>query len=86
MGIIPAHAYGADYGMNPIGSGPWKFVQWNPQEQLILEANEDYYGIVPSIKKVTIVFMAEEAAFVKQSPVEFPNYRSHYFQSDIRLW
>ncbi len=63
VGIIPAHAYGADYGMNPIGSGPWKFVQWNPQEQLILEANEDYYGIVPSIKKVTIVFMAEEAAF-----------------------
>ena len=63
VGIIPAHAYGADYGTNPVGSGPWKLVQWNPQEQLILEANEDYYGTVPSIKKVTIVFMAEDAAF-----------------------
>lgn len=63
VGIIPAHAYGADYGINPVGSGPWKFVQWNPQEQLILEANEDYYGTVPSIKKVTIVFMSEDAAF-----------------------
>lgn len=63
VGIIPKHAYGADYGTNPVGSGPWKFVQWNPQEQLILEANEDYYGTVPSIKKVTIVFMTEEAAF-----------------------
>ncbi len=63
VGIIPAHAYGADYGIHPIGSGPWKFVQWNPQEQLILEANEEYYGTVPSIKKVTIVFMAEDAAF-----------------------
>lgn len=63
VGIVPEHAYGADYGTSPVGSGPWKFVQWNPQEQLILEANEDYYGTVPSIKKATIVFMTEDAAF-----------------------
>ena len=63
VGIIPEHAYDAEYGRNPVGSGPWKFVQWNPQEQLILAANEDYYGEVPSIKKVTIVFMTEDAAF-----------------------
>lgn len=62
VGIVPEHAYGADYGTNPIGSGPFKFVQWNKQEQLILEANEDYYGKVPAIKKVTIVFMDEDAA------------------------
>ena len=46
-----------------MGSGPWKFVQWNPKEQLIMESNEQYYGTVPSIKKVTIVFMSEDAAF-----------------------
>lgn len=51
VGIIPEHAYDAEYGRNPVGSGPWKFVQWNPQEQLILAANEDYYGEVPSIKR-----------------------------------
>lgn len=63
VGIVPEHAYSADYGMNPVGSGPWKFVQWNPQEQLILEANEDYYGAIPAIKSATIVFMTEDAAF-----------------------
>ena len=63
IGIVPAHAYGEDYGVNPVGSGPWKFVQFNPQEQLILQANEDYYGEVPSIESVTIVFMDEDAAF-----------------------
>ena len=63
VGIVPEHAYGPDYGMAPIGSGPWKFVQWNPQEQLILEANEDYYGTVPAIKRATVVFMDEDAAF-----------------------
>ena len=62
VGIVPEHAYGPDYGTTPIGSGPFKFVQWNPQEQLILEANEDYYGEVPAMKRVTIVFMDEDAA------------------------
>ena len=63
IGIVPQHAYGEDYGINPIGSGPWKFVQWNMQEQLMLTANEDYYGTVPAIKNVTIVFMSEDASF-----------------------
>ncbi len=62
IGIVPEHAYGPDYGVNPIGSGPFKFVQWNKQEQLMLAANEDYYGAVPTMKKITIVFMSEDAA------------------------
>ncbi|MBR2329011.1 MAG: ABC transporter substrate-binding protein [Clostridia bacterium] len=62
LGIVPEHAYGPDYGVDPIGSGPFKFVQWSKQEQLILEANENYYGTVPAMKKVTIVFMSEDAA------------------------
>ena len=63
VGIVPEHAYDEDYGIHPIGSGPFKFVQWNKQEQLILEANEDYYGTVPAMKKVIIVFQDEDAAF-----------------------
>lgn len=62
IGIVPEHAYGEDYGTNPIGSGPYKFVEWKPQEQLIFTANETYYGGVPAIGNVTIVFMSEDAA------------------------
>lgn len=62
VGIVPEHAYSADYGTNPIGSGPYKFVQWRPQEQLMFTANDDYYGGAPKIKDVTIVFMSEDAA------------------------
>lgn len=64
IGIVPEHAYDpATYGMAPIvGSGPYKFVEWKRQEQLILEANENYYDGAPSIKHVTVVFMAEDAA------------------------
>lgn len=62
VGIVPEHAYGDDYGMNPIGSGPYKFVEWKAQEQIIFTANEDYYDGVPAIKDVTVVFMSEDAA------------------------
>lgn len=62
IGIVPEHAYGEDYGTNPIGSGPYRFVEWSPQEQIIFTANENYYGGTPAIKNVTVVFMSEDAA------------------------
>ena len=62
VGIVPKHAYDENYGRSPIGSGPYKFVEWTPQEQILLTANEDYYGKKPSIKNVTVVFMSEDAA------------------------
>ncbi len=62
VGIVPEHAYGEDYGIDPIGSGPYKFVEWRAQEQIVFTANENYYGVEPAIKKVTIVFMSEDAA------------------------
>lgn len=63
VGIVPEHAYDEDYGLNPIGSGRYIMRQWDKGQQIILEANPDYYGEEPSMKKVTVVFMAEDAAF-----------------------
>lgn len=63
VGIVPEHAYGPDYGSNPIGSGRYIMKQWDKGQQVILEANPDYYGEAPKMKKVTILFMAEDAAF-----------------------
>ena len=62
VGIVPEHAYGENYGRNPIGSGPYQFVEWKPQEQIIFTANEKYYNGAPKIKDVTVVFMSEDAA------------------------
>ena len=64
IGIVPEHAYDPEtYGDNPaVSSGPYQFVEWKKQEQLILKANPNYYDGVPAIENVTIVFMSEDAA------------------------
>lgn len=62
-GIVPKHVYGPNYGDNPMGSGPFILVQWDKGQQIIMKANEDYYGKVPEIKKITILFMEEDTAF-----------------------
>lgn len=33
---------GTEYGRNPVGTGPFKFVQWDAQSQIVIERNPDY--------------------------------------------
>lgn len=62
-GIVPKHAHGADYAEKPMGSGPFKFVQWDKGQQLIVEVNPEYYGEKPFFKKLTFLFLSEDLAF-----------------------
>lgn len=62
-GIVPEHAYGANYAEKPIGSGPFELVQWDKGQQLIVKANPEYYDKQPNFKKITILFLNEDAAF-----------------------
>ena len=65
VGIVPEHAYDpATYGSNPIGSGRYIMKQWDRGQQVILEANPDYYGEAPNMEQVIILFMEEDAAFL----------------------
>ena len=36
--------HGADYGRRPAGTGPFRFVQWEPRRRVILERSPDYWG------------------------------------------
>ena len=72
IGIVPKHAHDEKFAQNPIGSGPYKFVQWDKGQQVIAEVNENYYGEKPSIKKLTMVFLDDDAAYaaVKSGEVD----------------
>lgn len=63
LGIVPAHAYGRDYGRHPIGSGPYRFVRWDEGRQLVMQANERYYGAKAQIERVVVLYLDEDAAF-----------------------
>ncbi|WP_433583053.1 ABC transporter substrate-binding protein [Paenibacillus amylolyticus] len=63
LGIVPEHAYGADYAEHPVGSGPYKLVQWDKGQQAIVEANEEYYGNESAFHKLTFLYLDEDAAY-----------------------
>ncbi len=62
-GIVPKHAYGKDYAEKPIGSGPFKLVQWDKGQQIIVEANPEYYGRKPQFTRITFLFLSEDASY-----------------------
>ncbi|MCR5252032.1 MAG: ABC transporter substrate-binding protein [Lachnospiraceae bacterium] len=64
VGIVPEAHYDGNYGENPIGSGPFKLVEWEKGQQCIWEYNEYYYGKEPSIKRIVLLFMDDDAAFM----------------------
>lgn len=61
IGIVPEHAYGPDYSDDPIGSGPYKIVEKQVGEQVIMEANEHYPEDL-HYKKLTFLLADEESA------------------------
>jgi peptide/nickel transport system substrate-binding protein len=80
-GIVPREAvehYGDEFGMNPIGSGPFKFVEYKPDEALVLERNELYwkrpyldgvvYQVIPDGEAALIAFENGETDILWQVP------------------
>lgn len=72
LGIVPKHAHDENFKDNPIGSGPFKFVQWDKGQQVIAEKNEDYYGDGAGVDKLTMVFLDTDSAYaaVKSGDVD----------------
>jgi peptide/nickel transport system substrate-binding protein len=53
-----------DFWQSPVGTGPYRFVEWTKGEDLVLEANPDYYGEAPKIGTIKFVFVPDENARV----------------------
>mgnify|MGYP003571741983 CR=1 FL=1 len=57
-------ASGNDFNVNPIGTGPYKFVEWTRGEQLTFTAFDDYFDKdrAPSIKNIVWKIIPEGAS------------------------
>lgn len=65
MSKVAADKYGADVDNHPIGTGPYKFVSFKRDGDLILTRNDDYWGPhKPEIKEFAWRKVTEEAARV----------------------
>lgn len=49
----------ADLGERPVGSGPWRFVSWAHDDQLVLARNERYWGGPPLADTLRIRIIPE---------------------------
>lgn len=52
------------FGSKPIGTGPYKFVEFVAGDRVVLEANGDYWGAKPTASKITYQLVAEPATRV----------------------
>ena len=67
--IVPKHyveKVGVEgFSTKPIGSGPYKLVQYQRNSRIVLEAFDKYWGPKPKIKKVTVLIIKDPSARVR---------------------
>ncbi len=60
-----AQRLGDDYGSNPVGTGPFKFVSWIRDGELVVERNETYWQEgLPYLDRITFRVITDEEARV----------------------
>jgi peptide/nickel transport system substrate-binding protein len=52
----------AEFAKKPVGTGPFKFVEWVPNERVVLAANDDYWGGRPKVDQLVFRPIPEVAA------------------------
>jgi peptide/nickel transport system substrate-binding protein len=58
-------AAGEDYGtpdVGAVGTGPFKFVSWEEGNEIVIEANADYWGGAPKVDQVVFRVIADDSA------------------------
>ena len=54
--------HGADFGRNPVGTGPFRFVEWRSNDVITIERNDDYWGDKALLDQAHYRVIPEESA------------------------
>ncbi|MEU4803260.1 ABC transporter substrate-binding protein [Actinosynnema sp. NPDC023587] len=61
LGVLSSESFSVPLeDMLPVGTGPFKVVEWRKGDRLILEANPAHFAGEPKISKVTAVFVPDD--------------------------
>ncbi|MCL6581789.1 MAG: ABC transporter substrate-binding protein [Firmicutes bacterium] len=66
-----AARWGPDLGYHPVGTGPWRLVEWREGVRLVFERNPDYFGTPPRLER--LVFRIIPDAATRQAEFEAGN-------------
>jgi len=67
--VAPGQLARADFNRNPVGSGPFKFVSWRPNQDLTLAANDDFpaaLGGRPHLDRIVFRIIPEPTTMVTE--------------------
>ncbi len=74
------------YNQRGFGTGPYRFVSWEPGVQLVLEANPDYWGEPPAFDRVVFHVIKDQASWprrVKTGEIDITHIQPEQYRSEI---
>ena len=79
--------YGKDYGKNPVGTGPYKFVEWVPNDHITMVKNPDYWdkNNAAKVDKIIVKPVPEDGtriAMLQKGDAQFIN-PVPYIQAEV---
>lgn len=54
MSPTAANELGEAYGRSPVGTGPFRLIEWVPDDRMAFERNPDYWGGQPTLERVVV--------------------------------
>ena len=58
--------YGKEFASHPVGTGPFKFVSWDKNVRIVLEANASYWAGPPKLERIVFRPLVEEQTRVTE--------------------
>ena len=71
--------FGDNFASNPVGTGPFKFVQWDRDDKIVLEANDTHWAGRPSLDRIIFRSIPDNSVRLMELQqgdlhvMEFPN-------------
>lgn len=83
--LIPKHVFddGGDFnahpaGRYPVGTGPYKFIEWKTNKKIVLVQNKNYWGKKPAIERVEFKIITDDTValqVLKKGELDFASMR-----------